>query len=410
MNSARSSTPMAWIDARIGIAGDMLLGACLAAGADLNAVQHAVHQVTGGVVKVQARREQRCGLAATRAVVTIDQDAPAVGHRNLADITRILRTAELAPDVCDSAIAVFTLIAEAEAECHGSPVAEVHFHEVGAWDTIADVVGVLTAWRSLGCPQATGSLVGVGAGLISTEHGTLSVPAPAVAALLTRAGAPSAAGPLHREAATPTGAALLAHLCDGRWGEQPPMSTSVMGFGAGSADPPHVANVTRVILGQPLSTGEPTAGNSEPATIVELTCNIDDLDPRAWPSIVAALLARGALDCWHAPITMKRGRPGRQLFVLCHSDQAGRLREAIFDQTPTLGVRWRHVDREVLDRHFLQVTIDGHPIAVKVGFHGGRATTIQPEWRDVERAAAALNQPVRTVLAQAQSEALRTLS
>ncbi len=326
-------------------------------------------------------------------------------HRNLNDITALLQTADLEQRVKDGALAVFTEIAAAEAQCHGTAIDEVHFHELGAWDTIGDVVGVLAAWDSLGWPRATASEIGVGAGIVHTSHGPLSVPGPAVSTLLARAGAPSLAGPLPMEATTPTGAALVAYLCEGRWGPQPAMRVHAVGLGAGTADPAGVANVTRVMVGVGAT---PTAdSNSE---VVELTCNVDDLDPRLWPSVVASLLDCGALDCWHTAITMKHGRPAHQLFVLCAPEQAAALRSAVFSLTPTLGVRWRLLQREMLDRHFVEVTVGGHPIAVKVGFQHGSPRTATPEWRDVERVAQSLQVPARQILAQAASAALGVLS
>jgi uncharacterized protein (TIGR00299 family) protein len=391
-----------WIDSRIGVAGDMLLGSCLAAGADLDAVRSAVAAVSDGFLDVHSSPVHRGGLQATSAHILISPDADRVTPRNLADIVNVLETADVGQRVRNAAIEVFTELAAAEAQCHGCAIAEVHFHELGAWDTIGDVVGVLTAWESLGWPRATASEIGVGSGVIDTAHGPLSVPGPAVATLLVRSGAPSQAGPLPMEAATPTGAALVAYLCEGRWGPQPAMTIRQVGLGAGDADPAGVANVTRVMVGTPL----PGTGSAD-HDVVELTCNVDDLDPRLWPNVLASLLEDGALDCWHTGITMKQGRPARQLFVLCTPQDASAMRSAIFSLIPTLGVRWRLLQREVLDRHFIEVTVAGHRIAVKVGFHHGLPRTATPEWRDVERTSRALGIPAREVLAKAQSAALQ---
>ena len=183
------------------------------------------------------------------------------------------------------------------------------------------------------------------------------------------------------------------------------MTATRSGYGAGSADPTEAANVTRLILGTPL----PNAAGTDPACeeLVELTCNVDDLDPRAWPSVVEAALAQGALDCWHVGVTMKHGRPARQVFVLCRPEDATRLRQLLFTHTTTLGVRWRSTSRQVLDRRFVEVVVQGQPIAVKIGESDGVRTVAQPEWRDVERAARVLGQPARVVLAYAQAAALK---
>ncbi|MDQ1245654.1 MAG: Pyridinium-3,5-bisthiocarboxylic acid mononucleotide nickel insertion protein [Actinomycetota bacterium] len=386
---------IAWLDCRVGVAGDMLLGALVDAGADERAVKAAVAAVSDGAAEVTFDRVLRCGFAALKATVTTPGERP-VSHRGLAEIVGMIEHAGLPDEVGAASVAVFTLIGEVEARQHGCDVADVHFHEVGALDTIADVVGVVTAWHSLGWPEATGSMIGLGTGMVRAGHGPMSVPAPAVAGVLARTGAPTWAGPLPMEATTPTGSALVAQLA-GAWGDPPAMIVRSQGFGAGSADPAGVANVTRVVLGEPV---RPAAG--EPADVVELRCNVDDLDPRVWPSVLAALLAAGALDAWLAPITMKHGRPAQLLTVLGHHETAADLRRLIFELTPTFGVRWQTWHREILDREWQQVLVRGHPVAVKIGRRDGRQVTIQPEWRDVESAAAALDVPARVVLAEAQ--------
>lgn len=390
-----SASGVAWLDCRIGVAGDMLLGALVDAGADAAAVSDAVGAVSRGAVAVRFERVRRAGFAAVRAIVEARGDAGRPEqHRGLAEIEAMIARAGLEPSVADSAIAVFRAIGDVEAERHGCALAEVHFHEVGALDTIADVVGAMAAWHSLGWPAATASVVGVGAGVVSASHGPMSVPAPAVTGLLTRAGAPSWAGPLAREATTPTGAALVTFLA-ASWGDQPPMTVRAQGFGAGSADPPGVANVTRVLVGAPL----PSDDRAAPGPLVaEVRANVDDLDPRVWPSVIDALLADGALDAWLTPITMKHGRPAQCVTVLCAVDRVAHVRARIFELTPTLGVRWQELPREVLDREWVAVPVLGHQVAVKVGRRAGVVVTTQPEWRDVQRVAQEVGMPARTVL------------
>lgn len=390
---------IAWIDARVGVAGDMLAAACVAAGADATLISAAVSAATGGDVDIRFEEVVRGGLVATRARVTV-RDADAQPHRRLADIIGLLCDAPLDAQVRSASIEVFTAIAEVEAACHGLPVAEVHFHEVGAWDSIADVVAVMAAWASLGWPETIASEIGVGSGLVTGAHGGLSVPAPAVTGLLAQAGLPSWSGPLPFEAATPTGVALVARLSSGRHGGMPPMTVRHTGLGAGSANPEWVANVTRVVLGQ--AVGAPEADVDH---LVELQANIDDLDPRLAPGVVDALLRGGALDAWWTPIVMKRGRPAQQLRVLCRPEDAADLRTAVFRLTPTLGVRWHALARHALDRRYGTVAVGGHTIAVKIGVCEGDVVTCQPEWRDVQRAADALGLEPRQVLSQASAVA-----
>jgi uncharacterized protein (TIGR00299 family) protein len=382
----------------------MLLGALIDAGADADAVRTAVQSVSNGDAEVTFDRVTRHGFAAIKATVTTPAEGrheDVGGQRGLADIVAMIDAAGLAGPVVAAAVEVFTAIGEVEAQRHGCALTEVHFHEVGALDTIADVVGCVAAWHSLGWPAATTSMIGVGRGVVGAAHGPMSVPAPAVAGLLAQAGAPTWAGPLPREATTPTGAALVARLTDG-WGDLPAMVLRSQGFGAGSADPPGVANLTRVVLGEALAAAP--RGADEPDQVVELRCNVDDLDPRVWPSVLDTLLAEGALDAWLTPITMKRGRPAQMLTVLCRPLDAPGLRRRIFDVTPTFGVRWQHLAREVLDREWQEVDVLGHPLAVKVGRRAGEVVTVQPEWRDVERLAAELGLPARVVLERAKRD------
>lgn len=397
-----------WIDARVGVAGDMLMAALVAAGADAGAVAAAVAAATGGAAGVAFEPVVRAGISATAAIVSTSEAAQP--HRGLADIVAIMSAGGLDPELAAEATAVFERLARIEAGIHGCDISEVHFHELGALDTIADVVGVLAAWRSLGRPQATCSEVGVGTGTVRIAHGVLSVPAPAVAALLAEAGAPSQAGPLPREATTPTGAALVAHLCGDRWGPQPAMRATGQGFGAGGSDLPGVPNVTRVVVGRTAAASAapslPAAGTAERDSggsehLVELHCNVDDLDPRVWPEVLDSLLAAGALDAWHAPITMKHGRPAQLLAVLCAPELAEALTTLVFATTPTFGVRRHDVARIALDRRWVQVDVDGQTVRVKIGTLAGDDVTAQPEWRDVVAAAAALGLPAREVLRRA---------
>ena len=216
--------------------------------------------------------------------------------------------------------------------------------------------------------------------MVAGSHGELSVPAPAVSGLLGRAGAPSWAGPLPREAATPTGVALLCVLSAG-WGDQPAMVVQREGRGAGTADPAGIANVTRVLIGR--RSVDSTAAGVEPVQtrdddVLEVRCNVDDLDPRVWPSVVAALLDAGALDAWLQPITMKGGRPAILLSALLRRSSFDAVTSEIFRSTPTFGVRWHRVDREELDRAFVRVQVAGCDVSVKVGSRGGEVITAQP--------------------------------
>ncbi|GAA3343866.1 nickel pincer cofactor biosynthesis protein LarC [Amorphoplanes nipponensis] len=385
----------AWIDASAGVAGDMLLGALIDAGAAPGAVRLAVEAVVPGAVRISSAAVTRAGLRAVHVrVEPLIADAP---RRTWSTIRGLLAGAALAPRVRDRATAVFARLAEAEARVHGIPAADVHFHEVGALDSLADVVGICAALEELGVATVSAGEVAVGAGRVRTAHGELPVPVPAVAELArgwrVRAGG---AG----ELATPTGLAAiraLAASCE----DLPPLLVEAVGVGAGSRDTPGRANVVRVVLGA----GPPAAPGvaAEPAVLLE--ANVDDLDPRLWPEVLAGLLRCGAADAWLAPITMKKGRPAHTLSVLCHPERAAILRERIFRDTSTLGVREGALRKHVLPRAFADVAVAGAPVAVKLGHDRGVIVQVMPEFDDVAALARKLGRAERQVLAEAAAAA-----
>jgi uncharacterized protein (TIGR00299 family) protein len=390
----------AWIDASAGVAGDMLLGALVDAGADLGGVRRAVDAVVPGAVRLVTETVTRAGLRALwMRVEPLTTDAP---HRTWTGIRDLLTNAALADRVRDRAVAVFARLADAEAHVHGTAARDVHFHEVGALDSIADIVGVCAALEDLGVGTVTAGEVAVGSGRVRTAHGDLPVPVPAVARLSegwrVRAGGTG-------ELATPTGMATVRALAT-RCEDMPPMRVDVTGVGAGRRDPPGRANVVRVILGA--STPDPTP-NPAPDTGVEptvlLEANVDDLDPRLWPEILAGLLRHGALDAWLVPIVMKKGRPAHTLCVLCRPDGAAALRERIFRDTTTLGVREGGLRRYALDRTFVDVEVAGSTVAVKVGHARGAILQVMPEFDDVAALARRLDRPERQVLQDAATAA-----
>jgi len=303
----------------------------------------------------------------------------------------LLGRAELDEPVRTLALRVFERLAVAEATVHGSDPLDVSFHEVGALDAIADVVGACAGFVHLGPADVVVSPVAVGSGSVDGAHGTMPVPPPAVAELLR--GVPSYAGPGASESCTPTGAALLTTLATS-WGAQPAMTTEVIGIGAGGRDPETHANVLRLFVGTAVSSGAP-----DPPLLIET--NIDDLDPRVWPAVIAALLDAGASDAWLTPILMKKGRPAHTLSVLVGSEQAAAVRSAIFRHTSTIGLREQPLGKHALEREMVQVEVDGQPIAVKLAREDGVLVNAQPEYDDVARAALALGRPVSEVLADA---------
>ncbi|MEU4427074.1 nickel pincer cofactor biosynthesis protein LarC [Actinoplanes sp. NPDC024001] len=375
-----------WIDASAGIAGDMLLGALHDAGADLGHIQAAVDAVLPGAVRITATDVRRAGLRARKIEVTpIAADQP---HRTWRDIRRLL-------DPSSRAAEVFARLAAAEATVHGVTPDEVHFHEVGALDAIADVVGACAAADALGIATVSASAVSVGSGTVRAAHGLLPVPAPAVAELCrdwqVRAGGSG-------ELATPTGMALLRTLaatCE----DLPTLTITAVGVGAGSRDTPGRPNVVRALLG-----AAPRAAED----CVQLEANVDDFDPRLWPGVLAGLLDAGADDAWLTPILMKKGRPAHTLAALCAPGAVDAVRARIFRDTSTLGVRASARGKTALERTFVPVRVDGHPIPVKVGHADGVIVQVMPEFENVAALARALGIAERDALDRAVQAARST--
>jgi len=401
-----------WVDASSGASGDMLLGALVGAGVPLDVLQDAVEAVAPEPVHLRAEPVSRNGFAATRCHVEVRESTQ---HRTWRDIQLLLEESDLTQDVRALATRVFERLAVAEAAVHGTDPAEVTFHEVGALDSIADVVGacagfvhLLGAGRFPEAPhQVVVSPVAVGSGTVETAHGTMPVPPPAVAELLR--GAPSYSGPRGApamELCTPTGAAILTTLATG-FGPQPPMTTAQVGVGAGSRDPQGHANVLRLFVGAPLGRDASRASGESEAVLIET--NVDDLDPRVWPAVIAALLDAGASDAWLTPILMKKGRPAHALSVLVPPDRAEAVRSTVFQQTSAIGLREQRLDKHALEREMSSVDVGGHAIAVKVARHQGAVVNAMPEYDDVARAAVALGRPVADVLAEAVAASRKLL-
>jgi uncharacterized protein (TIGR00299 family) protein len=379
-----------WLDCTAGASGDMFLGALVDAGVPIEVMQQAVNRL--GVESIALRTEQvtRGGLGATRVHVDVPESSTS---RAWADVRAALHAAELDEAVRSLALAAFTRLAEAEAGVHGIAVEDVHFHEVGALDALADVVGTAAGLVHLELTQLVASPVSLGSGTTRGAHGPLPVPVPAVLALLV--GAPVRSGAAPHEMTTPTGAALLAAAVTD-WDELPPMRVVRTGMGAGGRDPAEVANVLRLVLGEPVD----GAG-----TALVIETNVDDLDPRLWPAVLQRLLDVGASDAWLTPILMKKGRPAHTLSVLCTDAVAEQVQRVVFTETTTIGVRTQRVGKRALQRSESTVEVDGQRIRVKVALLDGDVVNTNPEYDDVVAAANVLGRPVKAVLAQAAAAA-----
>jgi uncharacterized protein (TIGR00299 family) protein len=385
---------LAWVDASSGASGDMFLGALVDAGVPLGVLAEAVDKVAPGAVELTSEAVLRGGLAATRCHVQVEDTTH---ERTWREVERLLQEAGLHEDVRSLAHDVFERLAEAEGTVHGIDPADVHFHEVGALDAIADVVGVCAGVVHLGLTRMVVSPVALGSGSVSSAHGSLPVPPPAVVELLR--GVPSYGGPVPFELCTPTGAALLGAFADD-WGPQPAMSVEHVGVGAGSRELEGRANALRLLVGRPFKTGSDSPDAASPYL---LETNVDDLDPRVWPVVIAALLEVGASDAWLTPIVMKKGRPAHTLSVLVPAARVDAVRREVYRQTPTLGLREQRVGKHALERRMESVQVDGCEVAVKVALHDGVVVNTQPEFEDVAAAARTLGRAVRDVMAEASA-------
>ena len=377
-----------YFDAFSGISGDMTVGALLDAGADWQEVEDALKSLNLGA-SFRLEKTRRKGIAASKFTVESTEQKT---HRHLSHIEKIILAGEFSEQSQKNALAVFQLLGEAEAKSHSVPIEKVHFHEVGAVDSICDIVGACVALDSLEIGEVRSSPINVGSGTVNTEHGVLPVPAPATTELLRDCPIYSA-GP-ETELTTPTGAALLKTLASG-FGGVPPLRVLCQGFGAGDKEFPTQPNVLRVLLGERQNTSE--------ATIVSvLEANLDDSTPQVLGYAMERLLAAGALDVTLTPIFMKKNRAATMISVIATPECAEEMTGILFAETSTLGVRIVEAQRRVLARNTAEVETSYGPVRVKYTDIGG----FTPEYEDCRKAAVERGIPLRTVLAEA-NEAFR---
>jgi pyridinium-3,5-bisthiocarboxylic acid mononucleotide nickel chelatase len=385
---------VAYFDCFSGISGDMTLGALLDAGCDLVRLRAELHGLQVPGWELSAEKVWKNGMAATYAhVKTEDQQK----HRPLSAILQILQDSQLAPSVRDRASAIFQQLGEAEACVHDVPIEKIHFHEVGAVDAIVDIVGACIGFHALGIEKFFCSPLNVGGGTVKMAHGVLPIPAPATANLLQ--GKPTYSSGLQRELVTPTGAAIVATLCDS-FGPQPPMSVSAIGYGAGAADLEGQPNVLRIMIGEAAEKTVP--GYDQEITVIE--ANLDDMNPQIYGYFQEKALAAGALDVFTTPVQMKKNRPGTLLTVLCQPADAQTLMTLIFAETTTFGVRTHAAQRRVLPREFVKVTTSFGEVRIKLSRVNGRVLHVAPEYDDCRKLAEEKNVPLQRVI----SEALRS--
>lgn len=409
LGEARGDAVIAYLDCSTGVSGDKLLGAIIDAGSEFGAVDlETIRAVIARLVPEADLRVDRVTSHGVRALkVTVGSNA-APELRRWEQIERLLAAADIPPSIRDRSLEVLTRLAEAEASVHGVAVANVHFHEIGALDTIADVVGTCAALELIGVNRLVCSPIVTGWGTIVTEHGVLPVPAPATERLLTGVptlpGPPSGTGEAPGELTTPTGAALVAALAAG-FGPPPPMIRRASGYGAGDRDIGH-PNVCRLTIGDTLSApAEGAPGDLAADVVVVLETNLDHLSPEAIGHTTEELMRAGALDVWQTPIVMKKQRLATMLSVLAPLELEDALVESMMSLTGTLGVRRLSVSRAVATRDHLTIDSPHGPVRVKRSW-----SSVRPEHDDVARIARRTGAPyeaVRMELTRIAEEQLR---
>lgn len=383
---------LCYLDCFSGISGDMLLGALVDAGLSTDTLESELRKLQLQGWSLAVERVRRAGLTGTKLDFRVAQ-TPA--PRSWQGIRKLIRSSQLSTGVKQRAEAIFERLAEAEANIHGVRQDEVHFHEVGALDSILDIVGAAVGFETLGIEKLLVSPLNVGSGCVQTEHGTLPVPAPATVALLKNA--PIYSSSVEGELVTPTGAAVVAALAAG-FGPLPRMTVSAIGYGAGTRDLKDQPNVLRVLLGESAETGESAR---EPRVAV-IEANLDDMNPLIGGYFMEQALATGALDVFYTPVQMKKNRPGLVLTVICPPERADALSELIFQQTTTIGLRLYEAQRRVLERAFVTVEMPLGPVRMKLAKLNGRLLNAAPEYEDCQRLAREKSVPLKQVLADAQ--------
>ncbi|MBN1977712.1 MAG: nickel pincer cofactor biosynthesis protein LarC [Anaerolineae bacterium] len=417
---------IAYFDCFSGISGNMVLGALLDAGLELDCLEAELARLPISGYKLKAETVKRRGMQSTYVEVEVSEQGV---ERHLHHIEEIITGSGLPDTVQQRGLAIFRRLAQAEAKVHGAPVESIHFHEVGAMDAIVDVMGAAIGLWLLGVEKAYASPVHVGRGTVKCAHGILPVPAPATLELLQ--GVPIYGRDVDAELVTPTGAAILTTVAES-FGQIPLMRVKQIGYGAGTRELP-IPNLLRLSIGE--AAAVPAKGGEQPvpppwwgrtgrggtpsvfgteagygqdaATLIET--NIDDMNPQWYEHVTTRLFEAGALDVFLTPIQMKRGRPAIQLSVLVADDLVPQMLDVLFAETTTIGVRAHPVQRWKLTREIVTVETEYGPVAVKVARRGETVLNVTPEYRDCQRVAAEHGAPLKQVHQAALEAARRQL-
>lgn len=387
---------VAHFDCFSGISGDMVLGALIDAGIPVEAIRSAIDSL-GLPIQLEVETVKRCGFPATKAtVIAADQE----DYRFLPDVEAILARGALTERQRDLARTIFRKIAVAESAAHGLPLERVHFHEVGALDSIADIVGAAVGLDLLGVAKFTSSPVAVGSGTVKCAHGMMPVPTPGTAELLK--GVPLASTVVKAELTTPTGAAILTTVVR-EFVTSPPLTIERIAHGAGTKDFVEQPNILRLFLGTTSDMVPPTH-HGERDSVIVLETNLDDISPEVIGFTMERLLAAGAFDVFMLPIQMKKNRPGVLLSVLCEESRVNDLEAIIFRETGTFGIRRTPAVRSKLQREVITVQTPWGPVKAKRGWRHDGFAILTPEYEDCARIAREQGVPLREVYAAVQRQ------
>ena len=385
-----------YLDCFSGASGDMILGALIDAGLPVDALRRALGSLAIGEYTLGGDRVDRAGVAATKfhiRLVKSHTEAPTAGHshhhRSLKEIVTLIEGCALSASGKVKAISLFRRLAETEASIHQLPVEQVHLHEVGALDSIIDIVGSVFGLQWFGADQVVASPLNVGSGTVICQHGTFPVPAPATAKLVEGVPIYSQGAPV--ELLTPTGALLITGHASS-YGAIPLMTIERIGYGAGERNPAGMPNVLRVIVGESAASGP-----LERVAVIE--CEIDDMNPQIFGTLMDHLYAAGALEVFYVPIQMKKGRPGTLVTTVAQPERRAALSHVLFRETTTIGLRYQELFRERLDREQVRVETPLGPVQFKLGRLAGRVVNAAPEFDDCVRLAAECGLPVKEIQA-----------
>jgi pyridinium-3,5-bisthiocarboxylic acid mononucleotide nickel chelatase len=386
-----------------GVSGDMFVGALIDAGADFAQVQEQLRRLPLSGYRVGIRRCVRAGIQATKFDVEIEEATHDHHHghhhdhvhRRFRDIRQMIETAGLSPWVTQKSLDAFTRLAVAEGRVHGVPPDEVSFHEVGAVDSIVDIIGAMIAAEQFMPARFVSTAVNVGRGTLKCQHGIYPVPGPAAQDLLQ--GIPTYSNEVEGELTTPTGAALLVSLAS-EFTARPTIVVRASGYGAGTRDMPGNANVLRITVGDPLTESQAASPEHQVAVI---DATIDDMNPQVYGYFQDKALKAGALDVYATPAQMKKNRPGLLITVICPVSLVEPLSALVFAETTTIGIRYMFAQRKTLERRFERVQTSYGEVAIKVSLLDGRRVNFVPEYEDCRCLAENNNVPLKEVLAAA---------